>query len=210
MLFRSWRVIPKDELFPSAIRYRLTAGPTGQGKSEILRLHAKRLGIARQASCKRAAGGSRELMAKLEGDGCWALLRSTYSDATGSLVVTAGIAVLANKSSSLGAARFLTGGSGVGLGGESKQLVLRPFAVRGTSAALFAFPQRQLSWVVATGPYLVMATVGYADGRPRVRIREDPYVKQEMMDLAEGVAVRIAGPLKAKLNRPVCPGVPGC
>jgi len=207
---RRWRVIPKDELFPSAIRYRLTAGPTGQGKSEILRLHAKRLGIARQASCKRAAGGSRELMAKLEGDGCWALLRSTYSDATGSLVVTAGIAVLANKSSSLGAARFLTGGSGVGLGGESKQLVLRPFRVRGTSAALFAFPQRQLSWVVATGPYLVMATVGYADGRPHVQIRDDPYVKQEMMDLAEGVAVRIAGPLKAKLNRPVCPGVPGC
>ena len=207
---RRWRVMPKAELFPAMIRYRLSAGPTGQGKSEILRLKAKRLEIARQASCERAAGGSKKLMARLEGDNCLALLRSTYTDATGSLVVTAGVAVLPNKSSSLAIGRYLAGESPVRLGAVSRQLVLRPFRVGGTSAALFGYPQRQLSWVVAAGPYLVMATVGYADGRPRVHIGGDTYVRQEMMDLAEGVAVRVATPLGASPNRPACPGVPGC
>jgi len=207
---RRWRVMPKAELFPALIRYRLSAGPTGQGKSEILRLKAKRLEIARQASCERAAGGSKKLMARLERDNCRALLRSTYADATGSLVVTVGIAVLANKSSSLAVGRYLTGDSAVRQGDVSRQLVLRPFRVPGTPAALFGFPQRQLSWVVAAGPYLVMATAGYADGRPRVQIGDDTYVRQEMMDLAEGVAVRIAAPLAAPPTRPACPGVPGC
>jgi hypothetical protein len=207
---RRWRVTQKAELFPPVIRYKLTAGPTSQGKSEILRLKAKRLEIARQASCARAAGGSKKLMSRLEADNCLALLRSTYTDATGSLVVTAGIAVLANKSSSRAVGRYLTGDSAVGQGDVSRQLVLRPFRVPGTSAALFGFPQRQLSWVVAAGPYLVMATVGYADGRPRVQIGDDAYVRQEMMDLAEGVAFHIAMPLAAPPNRPACPGVPGC
>jgi hypothetical protein len=207
---RRWRVFQKAELFPPVIRYRITAGSTRQDKSEILRLNAKRLGVARQASCQRAAGGSRKLMARLEGEGCWALLRSTYTDATGSLVVTAGIAVLANKSSSRTAARYLTRGSAERLGGVSKQLVLRPFRVGGTSAALFAFPQRQLSWVDAAGPYLVMATVGYADGRARVAIGENHYVKQEMMDLAKGIADKIAARLGAPPAPPTCPGVPGC
>jgi hypothetical protein len=207
---RRWRVLPKPELFPAVIRYRLTAGPTGQGKSETLGLKAKRLEIAREASCERAAGGSRKLMSRLERDNCLALLRSTYTDASGSLVVTAGIAVLAHRSSSVAAARYLTGGSAAGQGRLSRQLVLRPFRVGGTSAALFGFPQRQLSWVVSAGPYLVMATVGYADGRSRVPISQDKYIKQEMMDLAEGVAFHIAAPLAARPPRPACPGVPGC
>jgi hypothetical protein len=207
---RRWRVIPKGQLFPAVVRYRLTAGPTGQGRSETLGLKAKRLEIAREASCERAAGGSKKLMSRLEGDNCRALLRSTYTDATGSLVVTAGIAVLAHRSSSVAAARYLTGRSAEGQGRLSRQLVLRPFRVGGTPAALFGFPQRQLSWVVSAGPYLVMATVGYADGRSRVQIGDDKYVKQEMMDLAEGVAFHIAAPLAASPTRPACPGVPAC
>ena len=208
---RRWRVTPKSELFPAVIRYRLaTAEATQTGGAKGLSLHARRLGIARQASCRKAAGGSKKLMARLERDGCQAVLRSTYADATGSLVVTAGIAVLKNESRALAATRYLTGGSAVGRGGPSRQLVLRPFRVGGTPAALFGYPQRQLSWVVAAGPYLVMATVGYADGRPRVTIRHDAYVVQEMMSLARGVAVRVAAPLAVAPPAPVCPGVPAC
>ena len=158
----------------------------------------------------RAAGGSRPLMAILNGDGCQALLRSTYTDASRSLVLTAGIAVLKNQASAVAAARYLTGGPAAGQGGPARQLVLSPLRVRGTAAALFGYPQRQLSWVVAAGPYLVMATVGYADGRPHVPVRGDSYVLQEMNSLARGVAVAIAAPLGAQPPVPRCPGAPSC
>jgi hypothetical protein len=75
---------------------------------------------------------------------------------------------------------------------------------------VYEYPQRQLSWVVAAGPYLVMATVGYADGRPRVTVKSDVYVSQEMMSIAHGVAVGIAAPLGATPPVPTCPGVPAC
>src|SRR5258707_1238104 len=95
----------------------------------------------------------------------------------------------------MAAVKFLTGGAVVGQGGVARQLVLSPLRVSGTPAALYGYPQRQLSWVVAAGPYLVMATVGYADGRPRGRVPSDPYAYQEMTSLARGVAVPIAAPL---------------
>ena len=208
---RRWRVTRKAELFPAVIRYQLiTAQSSSSSSKRGLRLDARRLGIARQATCAKAAGGSKPLMARLNASGCQAMLRSTYADATSSLVVTAGIAVLKNESSALATTRYLTGGSAMGSGGLSRQLVLRPFHIIATPSALFSYRQRQLSWVVAAGPYVVMATVGYADGRPRVQVREDAYISQEMISLARGVAVRIAAPLAAAPGVPTCPGVPAC
>jgi hypothetical protein len=208
---RRWRVTPKAQLFPAVLGYRLTSAQTGHGSSRrALSLNATRLGIARQASCAKAAGASLRLMPKLSRSGCQAVLRATYADATSSLVVTVGVVVLARDSRALAVARYLTGGSVPGKGGPSRQLVLRPFRVAGTPAAMYGYPQRQLSWVVAAGPYLVMATVGYADRRPRVPIEDDPYVSSEMTSLARGVAVKVAKPLAAVPSAPVCPGVPAC
>lgn len=206
---KRWRTTPKGSLFPAAVSYRLggstPAGSSGKG----LDLTASRLAIAPQASCATAAGGSAALRGRLAGEGCQALLRSTYVDSTGSLVLTAGIAVLNTKASAIATAKFLTGGPATGLGGAAK-LVLKPFAVSGSQAASFGFPQRQLSWVVAAGPYLVMATVAYADGRPRVQVSTDEYLVQEMTSFARAVAVRVATPLGAKPPVPRCPGVPSC
>ncbi len=205
---KRWRTTAKDQLFPAVIRYQLTSSPSGSTGG--LKLKARRLEVAPQASCAKAAGGSVSLMTMLGGDGCQALLRSTYTDASSSLVLTAGIAVLKDQASAKAAARYLTGGPALGQGGPSRQPVLNPFRVRGTPAALFGFPQRQLSWVVAAGPYLVMATVGYADGRPHVSVRTDNYVQQEMNSLARGVAVAVAAPLGAQPPVPRCPGAPSC
>lgn len=207
---RRWRTMPKTEIFPSVVKYTLAdpskpAGATGS----TLGLSARRLGIARQATCVRAAGGSRTFMPMLSREGCQALLRSTYADATGSLVVTVGIAVLKDDASAMASAKFLTGGPVGGQGGLA-QLVLRPFRVGGTPAALYSYPQRQLSWVVASGPYLVMATVGYADGRHRVNVSEDSYALEEMTSLARGVTKRIARPLGATPPAARCPGTPSC
>jgi hypothetical protein len=203
---KRWRTTPKAELFPAHIRYKLGKASS----SGALSLTAKRLEVAPQDTCKVAAGGSRQLMSILGGNGCDALLRSTYTDSTSSLVVTAGIAVLTSTTRATDAAKFLTGGAAVGQGGLARQLVLRPFQVSGTPAANYSFPQRQLSWVVAAGPYLVMTTVGYADGRPRVQVNGDSYAFQEMTSLARGVAVRIAAPLAEAPPVPRCPGAPSC
>lgn len=203
---KRWRMTPKSQIFPLVIRYTL---PSAAGSSGGLKLSARRLEIAQQTSCAKATG-SRRFMSVLGGDGCAALLRSTYADSTSSLVLTAGIAVLKDQASAMAAAVFLTGGAAAGQGGVARQLVLSPFRVSGTPAARYGYAQRQLSWVVAAGPYLVMATVGYADGRPRVPVAADAYAYQEMTSLARGVAVRIAAPLGVTPPVPRCPGAPSC
>jgi hypothetical protein len=201
-----WRTTPKKHLFPASVEYRLAGGTTSGSSAKGLSLHATRLAIAPQKTCHKAAGGSHALMGLLRGEGCEALLRSTYVDSTGSLVLTAGIAVLKSDAVAVKTARFLTGGHATGMA----KLVLRPFSVSGTQAAGYSFPQRQLSWVVAAGPYLVMTTVAYADARPRVDVTTDPYLVQEMTSFARGVAVRVAAPLGANPPVPRCPGVPSC
>jgi hypothetical protein len=205
---RRWRTTPKSKVFPPVISYVL---PSAVGsKGDGLKLSARRLEIAPQASCAQAAGGSKRFMSVLGHDGCVALLRSAYTDSSSSLVLTAGIAVLKDQASAMAAAKFLTGGAAVGTGGVSRHLLLNPLRVSGTPAALNGYPQRQLSWVVAAGPYLVMATVGYADGRPRVTVSSDSYAYQEMTSLASGVAMQIADPL-GRTPRPLrCPGAPSC
>ncbi|HEX6931541.1 MAG TPA: hypothetical protein VF162_05325 [Streptosporangiaceae bacterium] len=204
---KRWRTIPKAQLFPASVTYKLGSRAAAKG---ALRLTATRLEIAGQDTCTAAAGASHKFMSVLGGNGCTALLRSTYTDSTRSLVVTAGIAVLKSEASAADAARFLTGGPASGEGGIARQLVLKPFRVFGTPAASYGFPQRQLSWVISAGPYLVMTTVGYADGRPRVRIAGDSYAYQEMTSLARGVAARVAAPLAVPPPVPRCPGVPSC
>lgn len=207
---RRWRTTPKTKIFPARVRYRLDGGEFGLPGS--LALTARRLGIARQASCQRAAGASRPLVTTLDRDGCQAVLRATYTDATSSLVLTVGIAVLGSERSAASAARMLTGDATgeQSPGAVSKRLVLRPVPVPDTPASAFGARQRQLAWVVGSGSYLVLATAGYADGRPKVPVASDSYTYLEMTSLARGVAADIAAPLAAPPPVPKCPGAPGC
>lgn len=203
-----WRTTPKTKLFPVRARYELVGWPLGLPGS--LHLLARRLGIARQATCASAADASRKIVAVLDHDGCQAVLRATYTDATSSMVLTVGVAVLGSEYNAVLAAHLLTGGVAKGQGDVSRHLVLRPVPVPDTPAAAFNTRQRQLSWVVGTGSYLVLATAGFADGRPKVPVASDSYTYQEMSSLARGVAVDIATPLGAKPSVPKCPGEPGC
>jgi len=203
-----WRTTPKTKLFPARAPYQLVGWPIGVPGS--LHLLAHRLGIARQVTCARAAGAARKIVAMLDHDGCLAVLRATYADGTSSMVLTVGVAVLGSEFSALSAAHFLTGGVAKGQGDIARHLLLRPVPVPDTPAAAFDARQRQLSWVVGAGSYLVLATAGFADGRPRVAVASDSYTYQEMTSLARGVAVDIAAPLGAQPQVPKCPGEPGC
>jgi hypothetical protein len=203
-----WRTTPKARLFPAKVRYDLSGEQIGVPGS--LRLTARRLEIARQASCSRAAGVDRQALSVLDRDGCQAMLRATYTDATSSLVLTIGVAVLGGADRAKSAADYLTGGPMSAQGAQARHLLLRPVPVPDTPASSFGLRQRQLSWVVGTGSYVVMATAGYADGRPRVSIGSDSYTMMEMTSLARGIAVDIATPLGAAPKVPHCPGGPAC
>ena len=203
-----WRTTPKDKIFPAKVPYDLAGDQIGVPGS--LDLTARRLGIARQATCAKAIGAAPPALSMLDRNGCQALLRATYTDATSSLVLTVGVAVLRNQRSAISAAHYLTGSLTAIEGAQAKHLLLRPVSVPDSPASAFAGHQRQLSWVVGSGSYLVLATAGYADGRPRVALGSDPYTMMEMASLARGVATDIAGPLGSQPALPHCPGERGC
>lgn len=203
-----WRTTPKAKLFPAQVHYDLVGQQIGVPGS--LRLLARRLGIAKQSPCARAAAGSKKVVSLFARDGCQAVLRATYTDSTSSLVLTVGVAVLHSEESATSAVRYLTGDAATSDGATSDHVLLRPVSVPGTPAAAFGSKQRQVAWVVGSGSYLVMATAGYADGRPAVPIASDSYAYLEMTSLARGVAVDIAAPLGVPPPVPHCPGGPGC
>ncbi|HEY6275262.1 MAG TPA: hypothetical protein VIX86_02920 [Streptosporangiaceae bacterium] len=198
---KRWRLWPAGEIFPHTVSYQVPAlalsGPTG------LTLAAHRAGISSQASCPVAADPP---VAKvLLSHGCTAVLRATYTDATQSLAVTVGVATLPSPAAVRAALRDLPS-----MAGNSLTAGLRAVPFRHTMVARFGNRQRQLSWDRAAGPYLVFATVGYADGRRRVNESSNLYATAEMLGLEDGVGGWVAGHLGAAPPAPRCPGGPAC
>jgi hypothetical protein len=198
---KRWRSWPAGRIFPSAIGYELPGSAFGGGES--LPLRAERVGIASQASCRDATGAAAgALLAK---QGCLAVLRATYQDTTQTFAVTVGVAVMPVSSASSAARASTALNHRVG-----PPPWLRAVSFRRTTTAHFAGPGNKAGWSSAKGPYLVMATVGYADGRPWLQRGHDSYTKTEMHSLAVGVAESVASRLGAPPPAPHCPGSPGC
>jgi hypothetical protein len=196
---RRWRTLPAGEIFPASVTYQLPAGALGARSP--LPLQAHRVGISRPASCAVASDPAAARV--LSADRCTALLRATYADQTDSMLVTVGVAVMPGASAAEAAAGQLAGGQG-------PQPGVRAAPFPSTLARAFGDRQRQLSWAVSSGPYLIMSTAGYADGRPRVQMSSDPYADTEMTSFATGVAAAVRAPLGAEPPSPQCPGAPGC
>ncbi|MBO0814556.1 MAG: hypothetical protein J2P30_05305 [Actinobacteria bacterium] len=200
---KRWRSWPAGRIFPSAIGYELPGSAFGGGRS--LALRAQRVGIAPQASCRNAtARAAGRLLVKR---GCVAVLRATYQDTTQTFAVTVGVAVLPATSTTdtpaAAAASALHKSGG-------PQPWLRAVSFRHTATAHFAGPGHKVAWSHAAGPYLVLATVGYADGRPWLSRGHDTYTRAELTSLATGVGHWLAGRLGAPPPVPHCPGSPGC
>jgi hypothetical protein len=198
---RRWRQWPAGEIFPPAVHYQIPAlalgGPSG------LTLAAHRAGIASQASCPAATDAAAAQV--LLSHGCRAMLRATYTDATQSLAVTVGVAVLPSPAAARAAQQDLPG-----IEGSRLAPGLRAVPFRHTLVARFGDRQRQLSWDRTAGPYLVLATVGYADGRRRVNESSNLYATAEMVGLENGIGGWVAAHLGAAPPPPRCPGGPAC
>ena len=204
-----WQQLAAGQIFPASVRYQLPAWVLQDATS--LNLDARRIGIAPQLGCG-AGITTAAAAAVLRREGCRAVLRATYVDATWSYVMTVGVAVLpsdaAAKKASLGLSQpRLTAASSAGTGRlDAGILVVR---YHGAAAAMYDY-SRQISASFAEGPYLVMYAAGYADSRPLVPVASDRYSETEMTLLAQGVARSVADTLAAQPASPHCPGAPGC
>jgi hypothetical protein len=195
---KRWRTWPAAEIFPDSLQYQVPGQALGGAD---LPLAAHRIGIARQASCHTATDPAvARILARY---GCLAVLRATYDDATQSLAVTVGVAVLPAMSAAQKSAAALGTGSGSRSG-------IKAVSFRRTATAHFGDRSQKLWWNRAAGPYLVLATVGYADGRPWIARGDDTYTQDELLGLAYGAGQRIASALGAAPPTPNCPGNPAC
>ena len=204
-----WQQLSAGQIFPASVAYQLSN--TVLQDATPLNLNALRIGIAPQSGCGTGVTTS-AAAAVLRRDGCQAILRATYVDATSSYVVTVGVAVLpsgaaaARAFQSLSQPRLTAAGNA-----DTGRLPAGILVVRyhGTAAAVFDY-SRQISASFAKGPYLVMYAAGYADSRPRVPVASDRYSYMEMTSLARAVAQSVADTLGAQPASPHCPGSPGC
>jgi hypothetical protein len=195
---KRWRSWPAGRIFPPVIDYHLPGATFGGGRS--LALQADRVGIAEQASCRDATDPV--VGPELARRGCLAVLRATYQDTTHTFAVTVGVAVMPASSAPRESVLLHHDGG--------PQPWLRAVSFRHTMTAHFAGPGHKAGWRGATGPYLVLATVGYADGRPWLTQGHDIYTRAEMDNLASGVVSSVTSRLGAPPPVPHCPGSPGC
>ena len=173
-VMRRWQTIPAGQIFPASVSYQLSAKVLQDVAP--LNLDALRVSIAPQESDCAKAVTSAAAGAALRRNGCEAVLRATYVDATRSYVMTVGVAVLPNAAAAasadsglttprLAAARQASGHGRLPAG----VLVVR---FGGAGAGLYDY-NRQISKSFTAGPYLVMYAAGYSDSRPRVPVAED-------------------------------------
>ena len=210
-VMRRWQTIPVGQIFPASVSYQLSA-QTLQDAAP-LDLAAFRLSIAPQESDCAKAVTSAAAGAVLRRNGCEAVLRATYVDATRSYVMTVGVAVLPNDTAAASAASGLTPPrlAAAREAGHGSRLLAGVLVVRygGAAAGLYDY-NRQISKSFTAGPYVVMYAVGYSDSRPRVLVSRDAYSDAEMTSMAAGVAHSVAHTLAASPAAPHCPGAPGC
>jgi hypothetical protein len=204
-----WQQLTAGQIFPASVSYQLP--DTMLQDATSLDLTAHRVAIAAQSGCGTGATTA-AAAAVLRRDGCKAVLRATYVDATSSYVTTVGVAVLPSEAAAKKAYQSLsqprlTAARSTGAGRLAAGVMVVRY--RGTAAAMYNY-NRQISASFYDGPYLVMYAAGYADSRPHVPVTSDHYTDDEMSYLAQGVAESVADKLAPALASPHCPGAPGC
>jgi hypothetical protein len=201
-----WRSLPAGTIFPASTTY---PPPRVLADGGSLTLTTRRVGVAREATCQQATDP--RAAAILDSSGCDVVLRATYADGTGTFVVTVGVAAFPGAAQA-GVANRALAAAGPGRAGLTGPVAagVRAASFAGTPASGFTDDRRQLAGSVRAGPYIVLYTIGYADGRPKVPVAMDAYTFAEMTSMAKGLAGRIAGTLSAQPPAPRCPGAPGC
>jgi type VII secretion-associated serine protease mycosin len=173
-----WEREPAGQIFPARIAYTTSFGTTET---------ASRVGIAPGGACATAVDST--LTSQARRDGCVAALRADYTDQLRGAVYTLGVLAFASTArasdfyDNLPSAQYPATG-------------LRALAMPGTPAALFGDAARQLAIAQQSGPYIVLAVAGYADGRPAS-------ANGERRDVVFDPATQLATAVAEPLGRPV-------
>jgi len=197
---RRWRVLTAGKIFPASVSYPVSAADLNSTSSLILQ--AQRLAISPVSSCAAAFDPAAGRV--LSQHGCSTVLRATYLDASGSMVATIAVAVMPGSTAAMSAYNGLPG-TAAGEPGPAQA-----FPVPGTPAAGFGDAERRLSSIEHAGPYVILSTAGFTDGRSPVGVTTDAYVSEEMTSLASGLVGSVAKVLGEQPPEPACPGAPGC
>jgi hypothetical protein len=161
-----WQRLPAGQIFPRSVAYT-----TAEGMDTAAHL----VGIAPAASC--AAALDKVAAQALSRHGCITALRATYLDASGTLVLTAGIVVLPGAAAAGQAAADLNSHPHAGV---------RAVAFPGTVAQSFRDSRREWFSVTVRGPYVFLSAVGYTTGVSGHGSGGNP----ALSDLGTGVANR--------------------
>jgi hypothetical protein len=196
---RRWRVLPAGKIFPAAVSYTIPA--LALNASAGLTFQAQRLAVSSPESCSAALSAAAASL--LDRTGCSAALRATYVDASGSMVATVEVAVLPAGTATGKVIPDLRRAI------QDGDRLVETFPVPGTAGDQFSDSERQLSYVTAAGPYVILSTAGFTDDRGEV-VSGDHYVRAEMLGLADGLVGSARQVLGKRPPTPVCPGAPGC
>ncbi len=165
-----WQRLAAGKIFPATFPY--TTSDFGATMT------ARRVGIAPRATCATALDPA--VASLLRKWGCVTVLRATYVDASGTLAVTAGIAVMP----SVGAADRVVDASDE----EPAQAGVLTFGLPGTLADQFGNAQRRaFGSIQSLGPYIFLYAAGYTDGRVSGSATSTP----ALGDLGSGVTVEL-------------------
>jgi type VII secretion-associated serine protease mycosin len=173
-----WEREPVGQIFPARIAYTTSLGTTET---------ASRVGIAPADACATAVDST--LTRQAQRDGCVAALRADYTDQLRGAVYTLGVLAFASTAR---ASDFYDNLPPV----QYPATGLRALAMPGTPAALFGDAARQLAIAQQSGPYIVLAVAGYADGRPAS-------ANGERRDVVFDPAMQLATAVAEPLGRPV-------
>jgi len=172
-----WERLPAGLIFPATVAYS-----TQQGTRET----ATRLGISAGDSCEQSLDVT--VLGPAGRYGCLGVLRASYTDELGGTVYTVGVVVFPGNAAARGFARSVPTAAYPATG-------LNALAVSDTAAARFTNPARQTTVEEVTGPYVVLAVSGYADGRPASKAAEP-------RDSVFGPAGRLVAAVEAPLAAP--------
>jgi hypothetical protein len=213
-----WRTWPAGQIFPDRLRYA-----PGQD--------AVRVGISPQTGC--AAGLDPVASAAAGPRGCRAVLRATYTDRLQGIVWTVGVVAFRGPGDAAAFLRALAGSQPLTGRAPSAQLAathvrhgylrtlpplrtpvgtlvirgaaggVRALPVAQSAAGLFTDRARQLVTGWQQGPYAVLATAGYADGRPARSGLEPRYsIFRPAGQLASAVLAPLVVPVPVRCQSP--------
>lgn len=180
-----WRAWPSGRIFPAVLGYTTQL---------LTQEAARRVGIAPQTACP--AGLDAALRGLAARDRCQAVLRATYVDQLEGVVFTIGVVAFAGPGSAAGFERGLPRG-------RSGVTGLRALAFPGTASAAFNDAARQASTAQRQGPYVLLTTAGYADGRTaRATLQSRGSIFAPAAQLAAGIIAPLAAPAQVDCRSP--------